>query len=590
MIIRTLGVLPDTLIDRLKQVGFSLVSIHDDSRAEQYTRSPVLVGTGADATLLRNQHDSALVVGLAVGEESEPAEIRKLVDVRVDGSDPDRLVLILNKLYRSGLDRHAEGEPFSAWMLVRENGSIASVSPALSRRMKQLGIKVPSFRLSAEDLQRLQNGEKISLDKEEAVANRISMRLEHMSGTEHEYLLAVVSPDADQSDSTTDNHPIVKSLPGIMLSGSLDACAGKLVDVAGSILPDRPVAVMIGPELTARAVRDMEKERARELAELLCNFNVRSILHEHAVPLSGEQVLVIPPAVALRLGSYPIESMDGLMPNLLVVQLRDPGDRLAGMIVGEIPPDRLPDPDQVRILQTVARFAAVAVRWQEVIAASADSVSLLESLIEYDPSGVAVLDDAGRIRKVNRSLQKLTGYRREELVGRTLNRIFMPDQVARIQDFRVQSTVGSFETEIPAASGDTRPVRVLVYPFRQHGTRHHVIQLEDLADNWALRQKELEVERLQAVFGAAVAFHDKINTPLSIILAHQERLKYKWKAGLNWEDLEKSLIAVEHQVDKITEIIERMRDMKRYRVREYALRNVSMLDLSDSTDGDSTET
>ncbi len=591
MIIRTRGVFPDTLLSRLREAGISVIPIDEKSTGDLNVNLPVLVAAGADIAMLHEHHDPYLLIGLTGDSTTETAEPERSpsVDIWLDGSDPGHLVSVLRKLFRTGVNREPDCERCQGWLLVRENGTVASASPVLARVIKSWNGKGKPFQLKPEDLDRLKAGRKVSLNKGGTDGKSCSAELVHRSESGHEFLLAVELSEAVRLIGMLDRHPVLERIPGMMLSSSMETCAKGLVDAVSGIFPDRPIAVLLGPELNTQAAKNMDTDRAKDLAELLCNFNVRSILQEHALPLAGEQVLVIPPAVALRLGSYLIESTDGLMPNLMVVQLRDPGDRLAGVFVAEIPSDRLPDPEQVHVLQIVARFAAVAVRWQEVLGASADSVSLLESLIEYDPSGVAVLDDGGRIRKVNRSLQKLTGYRREELVGRTMSRIFMPDQVARIQDFRTQATVGSFETEIPGSDGDTRPVRVLVYPFRQHGTRHHVIQLEDLTDSWALRQKELEVERLQAVFGAAVAFHDKINTPLSIILAHQERLKYKWEAGLNWEDLEKSLHAVENQVDKITDIVERMRDMKRYRVREYALRNVSMVDLSDSMDGEGSE-
>jgi len=48
--------------------------------------------------------------------------------------------------------------------------------------------------------------------------------------------------------------------------------------------------------------------------------------------------------------------------------------------------------------------------------------------------------------------------------------------------------------------------------------------------------------------------------------------------------MDKSLEAVERQVDKITRTLNRMSELKRYKVQDYALNDRMMLDLSDSRD------
>ncbi len=384
------------------------------------------------------------------------------------------------------------------------------------------------------------------------------------------------------------NRRFISALPGVMSLHDPHAAGQGMLDLLVDFLGDRPVALLLGEDMETRFLHGVTEHRGAQLTELFSSYNVRNLLREVGAPLGDESLLLLPGA-ALRLGSFPVGSTGEEMPNLLVLLMRDPGDQPVGAVIVEYASDQLPDAGVVQLLENAVRYHAVAVRWHQALDRAGESIRAMEALIDNDPAGMLVLDEKGRICKVNPALLELTGYRRDETVGRTLNRIFMPEQARHIQDMIRKAETGSFETEIERKGADPGPVRVRVYPYRQQDVFRQVIQLEDLSADRALLQKELEVERLQAVFSAAVAVHDKINTPLSIILAHLERLKYKWNAGLTWPDLEKSLLAVEKQVDRITDIIERMRDMKRYRVREYALRNVTVVDLSDSTDGEESD-
>ncbi|NOZ13729.1 MAG: PAS domain S-box protein [Acidobacteria bacterium] len=225
------------------------------------------------------------------------------------------------------------------------------------------------------------------------------------------------------------------------------------------------------------------------------------------------------------------------------------------------------------------------------ILSSADEINSLESflqltyqIVENDPSGIAICNPDGRVIRANRAMAELTGVLQEELADRAISRFFQPNVYSELRERWRLDKADSYEVFIFNRSGDRVPVRLSPYRIRLKEKVWHVIQLEDLREMYELKQKEMEVERLQAVFHAAVTVQDKVNTPLTIILAHLERLRLKWQSGLTKEDLDKSLEVVERQVDKITKTLSRMGELKHYRVQDYALNNRMMLDISDSTD------
>ncbi len=232
----------------------------------------------------------------------------------------------------------------------------------------------------------------------------------------------------------------------------------------------------------------------------------------------------------------------------------------------------------------IALFAGSVLGFADEIESIESFLHLTYQIVENDPSGIAICDSEGKILRANRAISELTGYPQAELEDWPVSRFFQPHVYGELRDRWRSDRADSYEISIFNREGEQVPVRLSPYRIRQKGKIWYVIQLEDMRNSYELKQKEMEVERLQAVFHAAVTVQDKVNTPLTIILAHLERLRLKWDKGLSREDMDKSLEAVERQVEKITKTLNRMGELKRYKVQDYALNNRMMLDISDSRD------
>lgn len=239
-----------------------------------------------------------------------------------------------------------------------------------------------------------------------------------------------------------------------------------------------------------------------------------------------------------------------------------------------------------QLLSFVSSFVASAGLRINTCTELRNMLRIANQLVENDPSGIAVCTEEGLITDCNRALADLTGLSREKLIGRSVSRLFKPDQVSEIMSRWRRGNTEPYEIEMPTRQGGKLAVRLAPYRVESEATVEYVIQLEDLTGIHELQQKEMEVERLQAVFHAVVAVQDKINTPLSIILAHIERIKLKWHEGMTSEDLERSLGAVEQQVDRVAAILRKMRELKHYKTRNYALEDVMMLDVPESRELD----
>ncbi len=268
---------------------------------------------------------------------------------------------------------------------------------------------------------------------------------------------------------------------------------------------------------------------------------------------------------------------------ILVAPIGKGLERLSGILAVLVGNRESPTRDFENILSFIAAFSGSLIQLMDEIDSLESFLQLTYQIVDKDPSGIAICDSQGVILRANRAMSRLTGYPQAQLVRTTASRFFSPEDYNNLlENWRVKNP-NSYEVYVFNRAGEEVPVRLSPYQIQQNERIWNVMQLEDLRSSYELKQKEVEVERLEAVFNAAVTIQDKVNTPLTVILAHMERLRLKFNAGISREDLDKSLESVERQVEKITKTLSRMSELKSYRVQDYALKNRMMLDISEDS-------
>jgi signal transduction histidine kinase len=100
---------------------------------------------------------------------------------------------------------------------------------------------------------------------------------------------------------------------------------------------------------------------------------------------------------------------------------------------------------------------------------------------------------------------------------------------------------------------------------------------KDISELKKLEQARLEAERLSGIERMAVTVSDRINTPLSVVLAQVELVRFLQPA-LGPEALA-ALQSIEDQVGAIQGILDQLNHLKDPRIKDYALPNVHMYDL-----------
>lgn len=181
-------------------------------------------------------------------------------------------------------------------------------------------------------------------------------------------------------------------------------------------------------------------------------------------------------------------------------------------------------------------------------------------IVETTSEGVWMLDARLRTVFVNEALTRMTGYTRDELLGRGPADVLAPDQVAtagpRLERRRSSRPSESFETSLRRSDGEILPVLVTATPLRDDaGEYAGVLALcTDITSRAAAEvekaQLEERLQRAQTLEGignlAGQIAHD-FNNVLAVILNYALFVRDRLPEGERLrDDLEAILQAAEH--------------------------------------------
>lgn len=210
-----------------------------------------------------------------------------------------------------------------------------------------------------------------------------------------------------------------------------------------------------------------------------------------------------------------------------------------------------------------------------------DSEEKLRLMLEAAPNGIVLSDERGRIVIVNSQTEKLFGYRREELIGQTVE-VFVPERLRaahpghRAEFLRApQSRAMGAGRELFARrkDGSEFPIEIGLSPIHTAGG---VLILTVIVDITARKQAEAEAQRQRAELAhvarvstmgelAASVAHE-LNQPLGAILSNAEAAEL----FLNHnppalEELRSILVDIRNDDERAGAVIQRMHGLLRRR-------------------------
>ncbi|MBI3172167.1 MAG: PAS domain S-box protein [Chloroflexi bacterium] len=170
-------------------------------------------------------------------------------------------------------------------------------------------------------------------------------------------------------------------------------------------------------------------------------------------------------------------------------------------------------------------------------------------LFEEAPESVVLLDDHGRILRMNRAFETLTGHPREILLGRRAEQtdLLPPQEMQSLlqsieENVRSGAEFTSSNFKLIRADGTPRDVRVNVFPLRIQGRIHYLSTMHDVtAEKQAeetLRLANSELERALRLKDEFLAnMSHELRTPLNAILGISESLMEQVAGPLNDKQL-----------------------------------------------------
>ena len=221
--------------------------------------------------------------------------------------------------------------------------------------------------------------------------------------------------------------------------------------------------------------------------------------------------------------------------------------RLHGLLNLEYPPGLVPRRvEDGLLLRPLVNQASLVLRKLGLLQETLYLKEYLEKLVENANALIVVLDPSHDVRVFNRELVRLTGFCKEEVVGRAFLELLPPEERHRFVRVLINSLRGeptsSFETRIRGKDGTELKVAMNAAPLlTPTGDVEGIIVVgQDLTKIKDLEQQVIHAEKLATLGQLAAGVVHEVNTPLTSITVYADYLHKKLVAeGRDAGDVEK---------------------------------------------------
>jgi PAS domain S-box-containing protein len=206
------------------------------------------------------------------------------------------------------------------------------------------------------------------------------------------------------------------------------------------------------------------------------------------------------------------------------------GRRVIGVLAVEYAPGQAIGSDDPQRIVPVALQLSAALRNARLLRESIYLRDYLQKLLEHANAPILVIGRKREIRVVNRALLSLTGFRRDELIGRDFANLLDDEERAHLLPVLVAALRGhsatGVEVRMPSRRGGV--VRLLMNTasvLSADGEVEGVIAIgRDLTEIKELEQRIVHAEKLATVGQLAAGVVHELNNPLTSISVYSDYL------------------------------------------------------------------
>lgn len=185
------------------------------------------------------------------------------------------------------------------------------------------------------------------------------------------------------------------------------------------------------------------------------------------------------------------------------------------------------------------------------------------------PSGIQSFPDQ-RFVDVNQRLAQVTGYKREDMIGRTAGELFLWENPTMAdqwyQALQRQELVRDREANIRDQSGSVRELLVSLSPVALGGQPHALLLALDVSERSLLERQLRQAQKMETIGQLAAGVAHDFNNILTVIQGHAGLMQHK----LPPEDLQhKSLQEITNAAARATTLIRQLLMFSRKQVMQF---------------------
>ena len=239
-------------------------------------------------------------------------------------------------------------------------------------------------------------------------------------------------------------------------------------------------------------------------------------------------------------------------------------------------------PDDLQILRSFADHAAIAVHNARLYENIDRERQRLNAFVAHSADGVMILDAGRRILQLNPALERMTGWKVDEAIGRreeeviawstvapgSLHEMMAGGWLAPSQDADVTLSV---EGDILRRDGEALSIAITYAPLYGDGGR-----LANLFANVRDITHFRRAQELQSIFISGVSH--ELKTPVALIKGYAGTLS---REDANWDPVEirEGLEVIEDEADRLTGLIENLLEASRLQAQQMQL-DLGQVDLA----------